>query len=271
LTKDEELLIICPLFHLEIEGSVDAFQFSDKILLRKIRLNELETIRKSRFSYFLGGYYQFLVEDSFVFEIKCEKWHEADSIAYKALLAMRLFKSGSVVHKFFWIFKKSKLQNYFPIECNLPSGGIRYKINSEKLDEIRILFEKITNIDLEKNKTLRVAFQRFNRSYEERRDDDIIIDLVIAFESLFTDEKTSRSNVMGEFIGLGCSMLLGKNQKERNEIKQFLSKAFLLRNKIIHGSEIKTPFLINNRELDVYDFSIELRELLRGSLKRMIV
>ena len=105
---------------------------------------------------------------------------------------------------------------------------------------------------------------------EERRNDDRIIDLAIAFEALFIDEKTSTSNVMGEFVGLGCSMLLGTNIVERKEIKEFLKKAFAIRNKLVHGSEVKTPIIINGKKYEMGDVASKLRKYLGASIRKLI-
>ena len=265
-------LTICPLFNFELkEESGQEFQISDQIKLRRIKPDELANIKKHPLIFTLGDSFLLLNPKTFVFEIKANDTKEEDLLVYQALLAMRLFKTGSVCCKHFLHLENSKLCYFFTINTPIPRWvEDNYLLNIDEIDEIKKLLGKIIQIQLGKNISFRVACERFSRSFEERRDDDKIIDLAIAFESLFTAENTSRSNVMGELIGLGCAMLLGTNQKERDAIKQFLIKAFIIRNKIIHGSEVKTPLIINNEKYQMSDVTSKLREFLRSSIKKLI-
>jgi hypothetical protein len=65
--------------------------------------------------------------------------------------------------------------------------------------------------------------------------DEKIIDFMIAFEALFLRGNTSNKGLV---IGTACSLLLGKTDEEREEIYDFFVKAYALRNKIVHGSQI---------------------------------
>jgi hypothetical protein len=271
VAQNEKRVVICPIFSFEIkEGNEQEFQISDNILLRRIKKDELEKMKKLPYSYMLGECLTLLNSQTFVFEINKPYFDEASRLAYEALLAMRLYKDGSVFCKNFWIEEGSKIEQIFTINPPIPWIKRNYILNIEEIDEIKRLLKKITMIELTKNKSYRVACERYSRSFEERRDDDRIIDLAIAFEALFTDEKTSASNVMGEFVGLGCSMLLGTNMAERNEIKEFLKKAFNIRNKITHGSEVKTPIIINKEKYEISDIALKLREYLGASIRKLI-
>jgi hypothetical protein len=65
-------------------------------------------------------------------------------------------------------------------------------------------------------------------------------------------------------------MLLGTDQKERDDIKQFFKLTYNIRNKIIHGSEFETPVRINSQEYQISDISSQLQEYLRGSIKKLL-
>jgi len=271
VTQRGKKFTVCPIFNFELkEESAQEFQISDKIRLRRIKKDELAKMKKLPFSYFLGESYALLNWQTFVFEIESDSFDESERLVYKVLLAMRLFKTGSVFCKHFWIEENSGIRQFFSINPPLPWAKSNYLLTINEIEEIKGLLEKIIQIELEKNTSFRVACERFSRSFEERRYDDKIIDLAIAFESLFTDKNTSRSNVMGQFIGLGCSMLIGKNREERNEIKQFFIKAFDIRNKIVHGLEVKIPIMINKKEYMMRDISSQLQEFLGASIKKLI-
>lgn len=101
------------------------------------------------------------------------------------------------------------------------------------------------------------------------RGDEKIIDCLIALEALFLKGKKDPSNT-GLYIGLGCSMLLGRNEKEREEINEFLVKAYNIRNRFVHGSEFITSINTNNELYEIGDFILQLQEYLRESIKRLM-
>ena len=266
-----KMIIVCPIFNFKLDEESDQeYQITDQIKLRKIKKNVLLKMKKAPYSYILGRSYAYLNAQTFVFEINHGDFIEASLRVYEILLAMRLFKTGSVFCKHFWVEQNSEQRQFYANTPPVPWHKNEYLLNIDEIDKIKILLEKIIYAELENNKSFRVACERFSRSFEERRDDDKLIDLAIAFESLFTDKDTSRSNVMGQFVGFGCSMLLGTNQEERDQIKQFLIKSFAIRNDIVHGREVKTPITINDQKYEMSDLSLQLQEYLRASIKKLI-
>lgn len=266
-------LTICPLFNFELIGEGgQELELSDQIKIRRIKSDELENIKKNPLMFTLGNFTGLLNSKTFVFEIKVDNQEEEDLLVYEALLAMRLLKAGSVCCKLFLHLENSKLIYFFSINAPIPRWVRNdYVLHNYEFDEIKKLWDRILQIELRTNKSFRVACERFSRSYEERKPDDKIIDLAIAFESLFTDENTSRNRSygMGQFVGLGCSMLIGQNREERNEIKEFLRKAFKIRNNIVHGLAVEIP-MINKKKPSMDDVSSKLQEYLRASIKKLI-
>lgn len=67
-------------------------------------------------------------------------------------------------------------------------------------------------------------------------------------------------------------MLLGKNDKERQEIYDFLVKAYKIRNDIVHGSEFITSIQmqVGDKTYGIQEVVVQLREYLRESIKKLI-
>jgi hypothetical protein len=131
-----------------------------------------------------------------------------------------------------------------------------YSLKVEEIGEVRKIFDKIIKVDFDQRRQLRIACDRFNRSYGKSMYDEKIIDFMIAFEALFMRKKTP-SNA-GSILGLGCSMLLGKNEAERKEIYDFFDETYTLRDKIVHGSAIDYS--------DIGETALKLKEYLRKSI-----
>lgn len=146
-----------------------------------------------------------------------EEISQAFRLVYEVQLAMRLQNVGIVFCKACWLGKNSKTIMFGCINSPTPWKPETHELSISEIEEIDNWVGKINKRDLEKNITFRVACERLSRSCEERRPDDKIIDLAIAFEALFSVEGTSRSGYMGKFVGLGCSMLLGQSEEDRKK------------------------------------------------------
>jgi len=85
---------------------------------------------------------------------------------------------------------------------------------------------------------------------------------MIAFEILFLKGEKTKDQV-GIVIAVGCSMFLGKNDKEREEIRQVLTKAYSIRNKIVHRIEFHEPIKAD-REYTLAELVYKVEEYFRN-------
>jgi len=77
------------------------------------------------------------------------------------------------------------------------------------------------------------------------------------------------SNI-GQYIGLGCAMLLGEDAEQREDIEQFIIEVYKIRNKIVHGADYTAQVQIRENELDIYGIVNQLQELLKDSIIEMM-
>lgn len=127
------------------------------------------------------------------------------------------------------------------------------------------IVKEIHSLDFDKRKGLRLACKRFQHAYEERDTEDRLIDFMIALEALFL--KGEKTRQVGPIVSTACSVLLGKNELEREEIRRSLTKAYKLRNRIVHGSEYDDLFKDKN---DMLPFISEIEGYLRESIKKLL-
>ena len=113
-----------------------------------------------------------------------------------------------------------------------------YILYYDEIQKLKNIVDKIHECRFEDIKMMTFCTW-FSKKYEEfygRIDYNTLIDLIICAESLFIDEKNYRYT--GSVIGLACSMLIGKNQKERERIKTDFEDAYAIRNKEVHGMDL---------------------------------
>ena len=294
MNEDPSVKAICPLFNFQISevlvgnytheetmGYFNALRkrleqgikILDDVRIRRIREEDFNRIKKSGFFPSRTEIFSRIGRRTFVIEVMQREFDakKIELIIYKILLSLRLYKAQDVFCKVIWFEKKSKVNILTILDSPLPDliGYDPYVIEIHEVGKIKKLAKRINKINFGRRNSLRIACERFSRSYEEHREDDEIIDFMIAFESLFLKGKTAPSNA-GQFIGLGCSMLLGKNGKEREEINEFLVEAYKIRNKIVHGSEFITSIKIHRKTWKIEDFVSQLQKYLRESIMRLM-
>jgi len=196
------------------------------------------------------------------------------SVFDRVVTAMRLFQKGVVYrvvtcHRSLMVHPKGFSTQYN--ETYKPSGP-RYLLKKDKIEDFKKFWNRFMELDLARRAFLDVAIRRFNHAYEMKRNEDKIIDFMIAFEALcFRGEKGSSSQ-KGKTIAIASSMLIGKNDVEREEIRNFLSKAYELRNKIVHGSKIEDKISVKgvDHHFQIVEFSTIIEEYLRLAIKKLL-
>ena len=167
------------------------------------------------------------------------------------LTTLRLFKAGAVGFNTVFYENLSEWEHGMSARSSTfkpPISGEGYRLVQSEENALKKLWGEMKGIDFAERKSVGLAMRRFGYAYERRLNEDKIIDFMIAFESLFLRGRGAPTK-KGQFIALGCSMLIGKNDKEREKITDFLVKAYDKRNKIVHGSGVKVkPQLISRIE-----------------------
>ena len=256
----------------------------EKVSIRRFTRRDFENIKE----WCRGPLSEFLVGlDQVKFVIEFSNLPETDDLMVEKIiqnfiLATRIHKAVPITCKFFWSIEDSKIKSLggfdggfyqnggFPKPPAVTSKAIsHFQLFVEDIDVITQLFEKIQNVDFAKRRSFQIACERFTGPFEESNDDEILIDYCIAFEALFFKGERSPQNA-GQYIGLGCSMLLGKNDQERDEIHKFIMKAYEIRNKIVHGSEFNTSIKMKSGEYELNKFVLQIQDYLKESLKSLM-
>lgn len=118
------------------------------------------------------------------------------------------------------------------------------------------------------NQPIQIALRRYLFSIQKSEQEDQVIDLMIAFEALLikNNERSIKQN-----IATRCSKFLSFKY-DREEIYNFLRKAYELRSEIVHGASVELNEM-NSREKHAYlgKIVVNLSELLRSCFYRKIL
>jgi len=186
---------------------------------------------------------------------------------------LRLFKKGAV-HAPQFLIKPVHLRTQKPPYPSLMRvrardvSGEPYVFHKSERDALFDFFKKVTDPSFGSSVHVKKAISRFLGSYYERAREDKIIDYFISFESLFCRGRARQYK--GETIAIGASMLLGTDNSEREEIREYSAKAYGVRNDIIHSSFPISDSLKNrNINDDERSFTLKVEDYLRNCIKRL--
>lgn len=254
------------------EKAVKGIEIVDGVKVKYISKEDLEDLKRQPYSLMLPrDIRDFISPRTFVLEktLTAKERHtfEASDVTQSIILAMRILKEGHVFGNDVFYIRLSKKRGLVSLSHhqNLNPQGVRggdYPLDFKEIPDLKKLVKKLQKIDFSKRKSLQLACKRFQRTYEEGNSEDQLIDLMIAFEALFLRGKKGVSQ-RGETIAVACSMLLGKNEGEREEIRNSLKKAYSIRNSIVHGAEHKEG-------LDLYEFVGQIEVYLRKSIRKLL-
>lgn len=200
-------------------------------------------------------------------EKSAETEHKIKHTIDSAALAFRLLKAGYVdANAILWVAEMdAKRQTRLSAEIHPSDHFSEYRLATHDIPKLRKITTRTLKMDLEKRKSLRIAVDRFNRSYYEEENEDKLIDYIIAFEALFSSHERRSQHAV---IPVACAMLLGKSEQERYDIMNLLDLAYKTRNCIVHGSDYRE--ILEQKELDSEELVTKTEELLRASLRKLI-
>lgn len=225
---------LAPLFNLRLDMEKISI---DDLIVRHIRDDEFEDFfgisrewREGKFDFY-NSRVDFLVETT---SKKYDTPIQEEKIK-NFLNAIGIFKMESVQIRDVTCI----LPTFYPVEIRSRSGVIirrgvphGYPVLHEAEME---KFQKFYSMycDTQKPKNLESAIKRFNYGLQSLNFEDMVIDFMIALESLFgdTDEITHK-------ISIRIALLFGQNEFDTECIRNFVKKMYGLRSKIVHGDNV---------------------------------
>ncbi len=258
------------------ESDVDELIIDESVSIRKY--SEAECKEDWQHSRFFGSRMFILNPSDFKLEIIFSKKKEylrhhageGQTELKNALTLLRLFKSSTV--------------RIGPIQIKpaqwVPFGGITiagiderhggsYHLNIGELLELRKLWSDIKAINLTNVYPLEIALKRFNFAHERSGLEDKLIDIMIGFETLYSDSNTE----IRYKISLRTAILIGNNLEERKIIFKVMQEAYLKRSDLVHGRKLEDRISVSkpvNKEFRMHEFVDLIKNYLSDSIKSFI-
>lgn len=185
---------------------------------------------------------------------------KSEEIFDKVLLALRLFKEGSIGYNEFDLYDLVEENRYAGTVSRVGYfWGEPYKLNNDEIPKFIEFYNKIKS--LSPVNFAKVSMERFRTIYERDKIEDRLIDLFIALESLFIKENIELSYR----LALNIASYLANNSEERKKIFDRVRRAYNFRSKIVHGNSDS----IRKEELNEIISSIE--SYFRKSIQKILI
>lgn len=190
--------------------------------------------------------------------------------------ALRLFKPGDFSFNSF--FTHSNGWFYYGLFSYSSQKIPSHQMNSYSLDKTEETeFNKLhgfytgSDFNIAKYKYIQIAIDRLSYARERHRENDSLIDLLIAAEALFLSD-AGKHKERGELrYRLALRSALFSDNQEKKKIFELFKYAYDVRSTIVHGGEVKgLPKDSAGKEMTLNDFVKKIEGLLRVSLLKAI-
>ena len=121
---------------------------------------------------------------------------------------------------------------------NIPHFGLHdlVQLSAPQMDTITTLYQGLTQVPTETWNRLRIPIDRWAKSMAEDNPLDQIIDLGIALESLYVPDSQGEVNLR---FALHAAWHLGKNKKERRELREEFRQIYAARSDVVHTGRLR--------------------------------
>ncbi len=283
--RGDEVIIISRHPLDEFYSNVEKIELENGLFIQQIPLNEREELFSGYLFYSNFNRINLLVNEYWLINEYPYKGgginDYANFIEKEFLKFLRIFKNGRIgIHH-------SQLKSKYWNPNLLFSGGLssrsdtyvvdhgNYIIQKEETQKFADLWRKYREIDLLQDRALNTAINRFNDSFTRKEIEDRLIDLMIAFEAIFL-KKDEKMELTFKLALRTVVFLEGKNIPREN-LFEFIRKAYGIRSAIIHGSKpkdkIKVKKSVGAKEYDEYtidEFLNKIENVFRDCLLKYI-
>jgi hypothetical protein len=147
-------------------------------------------------------------------------------------------------------------------------------LRADEIEDFRKFFSIFRKVDLQKDRFIRVAIDRFTNGLDRKTADDSVIDLSICLEALLLSgvgNEEDRGNISYRFA-LHGARLLAEDIAGRKPIYRMLKAVYGVRSKIVHGAEsYDFPKDEAGKPMNVDRFCDYLEQIARALFRRFFL
>lgn len=151
-----------------------------------------------------------------------------------------------------------------PISSRETNGWPNPAIESD-IVEAKRLYELLVNLTPNVQERLQIPISRWIKSHTRQLQVDKMIDLGIAFESLYLSGIQTTTELSFR-LRLHASWHIGKNKEDRKSLLKEFKEIYKLRSQAVHGGKLKDDITINGESIPASKFIERSQDLCRKSI-----
>ena len=181
--------------------------------------------------------------------------------------SLRLWKKGNVGYDtIYYLSKWNPRGGEIDGSKSIFFGYPPVTLKLAEVEEFKNFYKKTRRIRFSDCKFLNMAINRFNYAYERKREEDKLIDYMVAFEALFMKE----TQELRHRLSVRIARFLKGEYDERKDLYSKFKRIYDIRSKIVHGNSITPKELKKLAVESLSELISEVEEQLRKSIKTFI-
>ncbi len=147
-----------------------------------------------------------------------------------------------------------------------PFGNVT-EVGQIQIEKAKSLYRILAK--LKDKKKLQIAIDRWIKSTTNKDSEDKIIDLGIAFESLYLSKGNKEQLSLS--LRLRAAWFLGKDRKHRKQLYEVIKEFYNCRSTVVHGGEFKKKTVtIDDDTIPMSEFITRVQDLCRDSIIQIL-
>ena len=142
-----------------------------------------------------------------------------------------------------------------------------YRLVDTDIEALKRLYADVVRLDQKTRTALQVPITRWKTSMEQDDDIDSMIDLGIAFESLYLREENAELSFRFQ---LRAAWYLGTDPADREALIQEFAQIYACRSKAVHGGQLGSSVRVAGRSVATTEFIQRSQDLCLQSIKKVI-
>ena len=165
------------------------------------------------------------------------------------------------------IFNISPSMGFFTYSQSAMLQTFPTLISRNEVDEAKRIYSALINLEEETYKALEIPIRRWMSSKTEMANVDKMIDLGIAFESLYL---AGRNDEVSFTFRLRASWYLGKDENDRKDLLKKFNQIYGSRSKAVHSGDLPPNTTYGQQSIPTREFIEHAQDLCRQSILKAI-
>ena len=164
------------------------------------------------------------------------------------------------------------VDNTYSTSFSQEQFGDSIEVGETQIEKAKCLYERLTNLNKGTFEKLRIPIERWIQSKTPQTLEDKMIDLGIAFESLYLLDRDGNSELSFQ-LRLRASWHLGKDKVDRETLIDEFKAIYTLRSKAVHNGEVPENIKIRKGEepIATSEFIPRAQDLCRKSILKILI